>query len=132
MGAVHSKPNPTVNERQLEHFCGRNQNTPAGGSSGKHPDLGSFQHRRSCTFSKRLVANGVFCFQLFDIDGVSSDFEVFSDVRFDNKGRARATRMNGCQLKLHQSRVYVLVGIYSMDSKLGGGAMNVQLRCQLC
>ena len=63
-GVVHSKPKPSVNKRRSEEFCGRNRNTPAGESSGTHPDQGSFQHWRSCTFSKRLGTNGVPGFQI--------------------------------------------------------------------
>ena len=83
-------------------------------------------------FQRDWLQMGVLGFQKFDIDGVSCDFKIFSDVRFDNEWRARATRLNRCQLELYQLLVYDLVGIYALDSKLGRGAMNVQLRRQIC
>ena len=61
----------------------------------------------------------VLLFQLVNINDIVSNMQVFSDVRFDIKSRARATRMNRRQLKLNYLSVNNLLRVDAMNGQFG-------------
>ena len=70
---------------------------------------------------------GVHCFQLFYVCNIGSNLKIVSHIWFDCKGRARATRMNRCQLELHHLSVYNLMAVDAMHRQLRRCALCIQL-----